>query len=197
MKEEEENIQVNLEKAGSGLPLFEIFILKDISFPLLKTFLSWQNALTFYRSESSKVIKLVEELDNEILFKRKLIPKIIGLEDNSRYYSPAMVLWHLMFIGKQLKVLIVLLSKGKKLDTTIKIEDYKPSIDIDFNIIEEYKKFNIKFINSMEKNVKDKFIKNYLPHPWFGRLNPHSWLIMSAIHLMVHRRQLNKIMINK
>ncbi len=189
----EEKIQDNLEKAGKGLPIFEKIILRDICFPLIKTFLSWENALTFYKSESLKLIQTIEKLDNETLFKRLLVPKIIGLEDNSRFYSPAMVLLHLIFIGKQLNILIILLSKDKKLNSTIKIEDFKPPIDIDLNIVKEFKKFNNNYINSMENKVKDKFIKNYLPHPWFGRLNPHSWLIMSAIHLMVHRRQINKI----
>jgi hypothetical protein len=46
---------------------------------------------------------------------------------------------------------------------------------------------------AIEASVKDKYIRNYHAHPWFGPLNPHQWLVLSAIHQVVRGRQLRKI----
>lgn len=85
------------------------------------------------------------------------------------------------------------LSKNEKPDFVVKIENFKPFVEINHNIVYEYEMFLKAYRRTIEANVKDKYIRNYRVHPWFGPLNPHQWLIMSAIHQSVHGRQLRKI----
>lgn len=191
---EDIEIQNKLEKAGKGLPKTDAIFLKYIGFPILKTFISWDNAFKFFEYQGKEILNLVKDLPKDKLFKKVLIPKIFGIEDNSRYYSPAMVLWHLIYVGECLQEGIVNLSKNEKIDFTVKIENFKPFVEIDEDIVEKYEIFLNNYRKFIETNVKDKYITNCHFHPWFGCLNPHQWLVMSAIHQMVHSRQIKKIL---
>lgn len=191
---EDLQIQNNLEKAGHGLPKIDAIFLKHVGFPILKTFISWDNAMKFFEYEGKEILNLVKDLPKDKLFKKVLIPKIFGIEDNSRYYSPAMVLWHLIYVGVTLQEGIVSLSKNEKIDFTVKIENFKPFVEINEDIVEKYENFLNNYKKFIETNVEYKYINNCLSHPWFGCLNPHQWLVMSAIHQMVHQRQIKKIL---
>ena len=191
---EDIEIQNSLGKAGHGLPKIDAIFLKHIGFPILKTFISWNNAMKFFEYEGKEVLNLVKDLPKDKLFKKVLIPKIFGIEDNSRYYSPAMVLWHLLYVGVTLQEGIVSLSKNEKIDFTVKIENFKPFVQIDEDIVEKYENFLNNYRKFIETNIENKYINNCLSHPWFGCLNPHQWLVMSAIHQMVHKRQIKKIL---
>jgi len=192
--QEDIEIQNKLEKAGKGLPKIDAIFLKHIGFPILKTFISWDNAFKFFEYEGRKILNLVKDLPKDKLFKKVLIPKIFGIEDNSRYYSPAMVLWHLIYVGECLQEGIVNLSKNEKINFTVKIENFKPFVEIDEDIVEKYENFLNNYRKFIETNVENKYINNCHSHPWFGCLNPHQWLVMSAVHQMVHARQIKKIL---
>jgi hypothetical protein len=192
---EDEKIQNGLERAGGGLPSIDAVLLKHFGFPILKTIVSWKRAMNIFESESKKIIDSVKRIDSETLFRRVLISKTFGIEDNSRYYSPAMVLWHLIYVGGAIQEGIISLSRGEQLDFTVKIENFKPFIEIESDILEKYESFVFGFRHIIENSVEDKYIKNYHSHPWFGPLNPHQWLVMSAIHQGVHGRQIRKILV--
>lgn len=190
----DEKIQNQLDSAGKGLPAIEALFLRRIGFPIMKTFTSWDRGMTLFESEGEKILNDVKELDDATLFRRVLIPKIVGIEDNSRYYSPAMVLWHLIYVGEAIQDGIISLSKNESPDLVVKIENFKPFVEISHKIVSEYETFLKAYRHTIETNVADKNIRNYHTHPWFGPMNPHQWLIMSAIHQWVHRRQIRKIL---
>lgn len=154
----------------------------------------WNMGMKLFEYEGKKILKSVKALDRETLFKKVLISKTLGIEDNSRYYSPAMVLWHLIYVGQTIQEGIISLSKNEALDFVVKIEDFKPFVEIKNTIVDEYEVFLNKYRINIETNIQSKNINNFHAHPWFGPLNPHQWLIMSAVHQVVHGRQLRKIL---
>jgi len=192
--EEDKKIQSQLDSAGKGLPAFEAFFLRRIGFPLLKRFMSWDSAMKLFEHEGQRILNDVKQLDDNALFRKVLIPKVLGIEDNSRYYSPAMVLWHLIYVGEAIQGGIINLSRNDPVDFVVKIENFKPYVEIDQNIVSKYEVFLNNYRPTIEDNSQDKYIHNYHAHPWFGPLNPHQWLILSAIHQVVHGRQLRKIL---
>jgi hypothetical protein len=187
------NPQKSLGKAGAGLPKLQNLILRHIAFPMLRLTLSWKRAETLFESEGAKVLKLVAGLSQEQMNTKVLVPKTLGIEDNSRYYSAAMVLWHLIYVGETINTGIISLSRGETLDFTVKIENFKPFVDISPNITDDYQAFLTNYRPALEKNVHDRRKANYHSHPWFGPLNPHGWLVLSAVHQFIHRRQLANI----
>ena len=192
--EEDKQIQNSLERAGNGLPSIDAIFLKHVGFPILKTIVSWDKGLDVFEREGKRIIDSLIDVNNDVLFKKVLISKTLGIEDNSRYYSPAMVLWHLIYVGETIQEGIISLSKGEKLDFTIKIENFKPFVEIEKNILEKYELFLLSYRSSIEQSVEDRHLKNYHAHPWFGPLNPQQWVIMSALHQWVHGRQIRKIL---
>lgn len=186
-------IQNSLEKAGKGLPKVEAIFLKYLCFPILKIVFNPNRALKMFEYEGEKILKLVKPMDKNQLFQRVLIPKVFAIEDNSRFYSPAMVLWHLIYVGEAIQQGVVDLSQGKTIDFTVKIENFKPFVEIDENIVERYEKFLFNYKKFLDKNLININSKNCHTHHWFGCLNPHGWLVMSMAHQLIHRRQIEAI----
>ncbi len=183
----------DLGKAGGGLSTGRAFFLRYVGFPFLNSIVSWERALDIFEKEGEKVLSLACSMDKDKLFERVLVPKLFGLEDNSRYYSIAMALEHLLVVGNALQNRIPSLSQGKSLDKEIKIEDYKPYMKIDDGIIDEYEIFLHSFRKKLEENVDNIYLENRHEHPWFGALKAKDWAVMGAIHQIVHRRQIEAI----
>lgn len=191
---DDDNIQNDLEAAGKGLPSIDALILRYAAFPFLKTVLSWDVAMNLFEREGKRIVSHVKDLDQKSLFQRVLVPKTFGIEDNSRYYSPAMILWHLQYVGETIGEGVVTLSKNEHLDIVVKIENFKPYVEIAPDIVSKFEHFIANFRNNVEKGIVNKSVDNTLSHPWFGDLNPHAWIVLAAIHQMVHGRQLKKVL---
>jgi len=191
-KDSQELIE-DLGKAGGGLSSGRAFFLRYLGFPLLNSVISWDRDLDIFEKEGEKVLSLARFMEKDKLFERVLVPKLFGLDDNSRYYSVAMVIEHLIIVGSALKKRIPSLSQGKNLDKEIKIEDYKPYMEIDDTIIDEYEMFLHGFRKELEENIDNIYLENRHEHPWFGELKAKDWSVMGAIHQMVHRRQIEAI----
>ena len=183
----------SLAPAGEGLPTYKRVAAKYVMFPLLNRFVSWDKAWDVYDKEGAKIIAMASALNQEQLFKRVLVPKLFGLEDNSRYYSVAMVIEHLLIVGQALTVRIPILSKGKKLPNQVAIEDVKPYTDIDEEIVAQFADFMGSYREKLDANVENIHIDNTSDHPWFGAFNPKQWSILGMVHQTVHRRQIEAI----
>ncbi len=193
LEEDSQNIITDLGRAGDGISPAKRFLAKHLMFPLLNSAISWDRAWDIYDREGKKIIALASTLDRESLFKRVLVPELFGLEDNSRYYSVAMVIKHLLIVGNALQTRIPLLSKGTKLDKHVKIEDVKPYIQIDDDIVHQFEVFLSTYREKLTRNVEDIHIDNTSQHPWFGEFNPKQWSILGMAHQIVHRRQIEAI----
>jgi len=194
MKEiDSKEIIETLQEAGAGISPGKRLLGKHLLFPLLNTFISWEKAWDIYDKEGQKIIALASDLKHDALFKRVLVPKLFGLEDNSRYYSVAMVIEHLMIVGKALHTRIPILSKGEKLNDQVQIEDVKPYTEIDEDIIAQFEQYLATYREALAQNVEDIHLDNTSEHPWFGAFNPKQWSILGMVHQIVHRRQIEAI----
>ena len=69
----------NMEaKAGDGLPKVEYAFIKYMLIPILKVTFTWNIALKFYRYESDRIKKIVDNLDDDTRKKRVKIDKVFG-----------------------------------------------------------------------------------------------------------------------
>ena len=182
-----------LGEAGEGIAPFKRLMAKWVMFPLINRFISWEKAWDIYDREGAKIITLASPLNQAQLFERVLVPELFGLEDNSRYYSVAMVIKHLMIVGNALQTRIPVLSRGEKLPDQVQIEDVKPYTNIDDDIVEQFEQYLSSYKETLIQNVRDIHIDNTSVHPWFGAFNPKQWSVLAMIHQIVHRRQIEKI----
>lgn len=183
-----------LAPAGAGLSRGRALFLRYAGFPLLNRFISFDRGLDFFEKEGERIVGLAEPLDEEALFTRVMVPPLFGLEENSRYYSVAMVLEHLLIVGNALQNRIPALSRGERLAQEVRIENYKPYTDITPDIVARYRVFVEEFREKLLENMGDIDCENRHEHPWFGPLNPKEWMVMGAIHQIVHRRQIEAVL---
>ncbi|MCH9739448.1 MAG: hypothetical protein K0U38_01215, partial [Epsilonproteobacteria bacterium] len=193
-QQDSQEIIKELGESGAGLSSFRRSLAKHFLFPLLNRLLSWEKAWDIYDKEGQKIIQLSSTLNQEQLFRRVLVPKLFGLEDNSRYYSVAMVIEHLFIVGSALQVRIPILSRGKKLNKHVKIEDVKPYKEIDEDVVKKFEIFLSTYREKLEKNIENIYIDNTSKHPWFGEFNPKQWSVLGVVHQIVHRRQIEAIL---
>ncbi|WP_457592528.1 DinB family protein [Hydrogenimonas sp.] len=183
-----------LAPAGAGLSPLRAMMARHILLPLLARSLSFDFALGRFVKEGERIAALAEGVEEKLLFKRVLVPPLFGLEENSRYYSVAMVLQHLLDVGSALQARIPKLSRGEKPPKAVRIEDYKPYTDIDADIILRYRRFVAGFRPALLQTLGDTDAPHTHAHPWFGELNPKGWMVMGMVHQIVHRRQIEGIL---
>ena len=184
-----------LDKPEAGLPLVELAVAKYIMFPMLRNLTSKEKAIDVFAEETERIIALIAELKPDLLTERRLIPRLKGLEDSSRYWSVAMTIEHLVIVGGGIAQVIVDLSKnGGSKRPPRGTADVKPNPDVDAQkIINKFKQMSDAFIAEMKPLNVGAFPSATFLHPWFGQLNAHSWLTLAGMHQRIHRKQIEKI----
>jgi len=186
-----------LDKPGAGLPFIEWAVAKYIIFPRLFKNTTVDQAIERYEKVTKQIIAVTDPLDVATLSERRLIPRLQGLEDSSRYWSVAMTLQHLIIVSHSMRKVVTTLSQGKPIDRKASIADLKPAVDLDAETIRE------KFQKSSQALAKDLRACDFqtpisktqkFDHPWFGPLNAEQWLKFAAPHQKIHANQISEIL---
>lgn len=187
--------QPTLDKPGAGLPFYEWAIANYIIFPLRFKTISPQQALQEFQTEVGKIVALTESLSEEKLAERRLIPRLLGLEDSSRYWSCAMTLRHLVIVLKGSAGILTALTHNKTDMQERGTADVKPEEELDQGTIRQ------EFIDQAEQFARmasrleiDKYPEAKFRHPWFGKLNARQWLLFAAPRTRIHRKQIEEIL---
>jgi hypothetical protein len=161
--------------------------------PILLRIVPWEDAHEQFVQETAKVVKLYNDIPQDMRTKRVLIPKLMGLEDSSRYWSADMVLDHMMIVSRGMSTIIHALDKEQKLMFEVKTADVKPRLTHDTQILPVFEE-KAKECLSLLKSIQNKKSKTKHNHPWFGALDTQGWNILMAVHQKIHRRQMEKIL---
>jgi hypothetical protein len=187
---------VQLDQPGAGLPAYETFFLRYVSFPRYVRTMTWHSAVELFHEEGQKINALVHPLSDLQLLSPILIDRLRGMEDSSRNWSPAMTMKHLIITGKDFKDVIIHLNEGKIPERNVNIANYKPSPEIGWEVIGRFKGFQDEFITIMSDERYHRSSDIKLDHPWLGPLNSFQWLCLAAGHQYLHRTQIKKILSN-
>lgn len=189
------NAEPQLAKPGAGLPFLEWAIAKYIILPYRFKQTSPQSALLAFTAESNTISSLVAPLNQDQMSERRLIPRLIGLEDSSRYWSVAMTLKHVTIVGNRMKGVIVGLSSGDPPTKPGSIADVKPPIDVDCTTIRaEFEQMSQDFVETVSNVDFDKFPNTKYAHPWFGAMTAKEWLFLATPHMEIHEKQIGEIL---
>lgn len=188
------NSAPKLGKPGAGLPFYEWFIAKYLLFPQRFRTTDNAQAISDFAEESNHVIRIVSQLAPGQLAEKRLIKRLRGLEDNSRYWSIAMAIEHMIIAGTSLRGVLISLSSGRADLPESSITSLKPNPEISSEgLIERFEQMTQKFVRTAEGSKIDAFPKLTYGHPWFGPLNAREWLIFAGAHQAVHRKQIEEI----
>jgi N-acetylglutamate synthase-like GNAT family acetyltransferase len=184
-----------LKKAGAGLPYFEAFMMRYFIFPKYSRSASWEQSQKLFEAEGRRLIEGVGALSPHALAYKKLSPRIAGIEDSSRYWSPAMILEHLMIVGRAMGDIIERLSRGESPKTVVKIAAVKPlGLSDPQQVREDFLLFAKTHSQKILSAVQDRNSQTTCKHPWFGAIRAAEWYWLMGAHQGIHRKQLVEIM---
>lgn len=185
-----------LQPPGAGLPMIERAVL-NATFKLGSGLLTDKFALKMFRRETLELLRLASGEDESYdVFHPLLIPRVIGIEDSSRKWSVMMVLEHLCMTNRDMLNVVKALSDGIEPRGEIDIALYKPSPDVDYDVLDRFREINDEYGETVERIIQSRGnIQSAVrfKHPWFGALSAHQWHSLAAAHQWIHRRQMQKI----
>ena len=179
-----------LQPPGAGLPKLEKAFIKQILVPFTKYGLGWKSSRIWLDYEMKQITKMLAPLTEEAYHKRTLIAHHLGIEDDTRDWSIAMVIEHLIIVNTGIIEVIKTLGREETVEMEIRIEDVKP--------------YDGAHTLSELQSLLDTYHQAYTPpkrnsqmtkaHPWFIEFNDQEWNTFLAIHTWVHRRQIKAIL---
>jgi hypothetical protein len=186
--------ELKFSAAGAGLPKVEGVLLKYFFVPLFAAFTPWRFAARAFLSEGYRALVLAQNSKHEHLSKRILIPRLIAMEDNSRYWSVFMALRHLILVGEVIEDIVIKSSNGQHSTKILSIVAVKPEMNTSATVLGNYRDFLERFERRLATEVADHHSKITHIHPWLGPLTTHQWLCLGAVHQRLHRRQIEMIL---
>jgi len=179
-----------LQPPGAGLPRLERLFIRYTLVPFAKYCLGWRSSRLWLDHEMQKIKKMVTPLSEASYQKRVLIDHHLGIEDDTRDWSVAMVIEHLIIVNTGIIEVIKTLGEERPVTMDIRIEDVKP----------HHGNTTLQALQSL----LDNYQRGYTPpkrnsrmtkaHPWFVAFNDQEWHTFLAIHTWVHRRQIEAIL---
>lgn len=180
-----------LAPPGAGLPLVERWLAGTLLHGM-RAVLGKPGLSRWLHRETTRAIALAASLSPELARQQVLLPRLTGLEDNSRYWSANMVLQHLAIVNGGIRQIAGALSEQRHFGRQVRIAEVKPGPDAGPEqqallqaTVDDY----LAFIDALgELSATGRHT-----HPWFGPLDLRGWHALSAMHATAHRRQLEHI----
>ena len=185
------NSEPQLAPPGAGLPKLELFIGQMLS-ALKRRFGSRKSFNAEFNRERARIRQLVRSCDSDLLARRVLIARALGMEDSSRNWSVLMTLDHLRIVHREMARVIGDLTDGKMPTGTASTAAVKPGPQVTADVIAEYEKSCDALLATVAAATS---LKTHLrfAHPWFGPMDAHGWHALAAGHLGIHRVQIERI----
>ncbi len=182
------SIEPKLAAPGAGIPFFER-MLSNAGLRFLATVKSRQLLQQQFDEEEWRLRALAGGLSDEEGRQQMLISRIAGLEDSSRYWSPWMVLQHLVIVNGAITGIIPALAAGRTGLPAASTAGVKPVQTAGPEMKAMFDKVNERYRRTVDSIADLKTAAKH-PHPWFGPLDAHGWHALAAVHMAIHRRQL-------
>jgi hypothetical protein len=180
-----------LAAPGAGLPAYELVIARAL-FALRAWTLDRNRVDTVFLREQALVADLVRSCPAGRLNDRVLIPRPRGLEDSSRHWSVLMTLEHLRIVNLACAAIVRDLSRGILPAGKASTADVKPSPEVKEAVIGDYETSCRELLAAAEEAC-DLDDPARFPHPWFGPMSARRWHLLAAVHMGLHRRQIESI----
>jgi hypothetical protein len=187
-----EEVMASLEPPGAGIAWYYLAANRLVVRPFIERPMRWERALEVFAARHRRVCAALEGLAPAQLERRVLVPRLAGLEDSSRYWSPAMVCRHLEHVGSLIVDVIVRLSREEVVPERVDFAAVKP-VDVPASTTKVYEAFANGVAERLAREVVNRRAPGTVPHPWFGELDAKGWLWLLGFHTWVHARQLEAI----
>ncbi|MDA0814196.1 MAG: DinB family protein [Verrucomicrobia bacterium] len=181
-----------LAAPGAGLPKIEL-IFSRFRFGWALRTRSREQFSALFESERVQILALARSCDAETGARPVLIDRLRGMEDSSRYWSVFMTLDHLRIVNLAVAGAIRALGKGELPDRVARTADVKPDPAADITAIDDFER-SCEFLSTCAQQVPDLKTSQRFDHPWFGPMDAGGWHALGAVHMSIHRKQIERIL---
>lgn len=190
--QQSETVEPTLAPPGAGVPWPELMFGRAM-FGCLRLAWSRRTALRRFIEDGRRITRCIRALEDRVGSRRVLVPRLTGLEDSSRYWSPFMIAQHLFVVNRDALAIIESLCDGRIPTGEVRIANLKPDAGATRNAVDDLEKSIEAFPRRIPGMANWPGLTRHR-HPWFGPLNAHGWLCMVAMHHSIHRRQLDCVL---
>lgn len=187
-----EDHEPKLAPPGAGIPGVELLIARSL-LKLLYYTERREKVSARFQTERERVRALADQFNPDEAARRVLVPRLRGMEDSSRYWSLLMTLDHLRIIHRSIIGVVTNLADGKIPPGQASTAAVKPSASVTSAVVPLYEESCDDLIDAIAK-IPNLRTKARFTHPWFGSLDAAGWHLVSAIHLGIHRQQIQSIL---
>lgn len=181
-----------LAPPGAGLPWLELQIAR-LLFGWRWSRLSRQQINESFEHERCIMLNLARSCTPETGARRVLIKRLRGIEDSSRFWSVYMTLDHVRIMNTVVARTMQTLSHGQVPSGKASTANVKPAPQADASAIEGFD-HSCDLLLKCVQAIPDLHTKERFTHPWFGPLDAAGWHAMAAMHMNLHRRQIESIL---
>jgi hypothetical protein len=183
-----------LAPPGAGLPLPARWIVRLLGRRLLRAKYTVDEALLDVQRTAANMLQRAAVLSDTEFNTRVLVPRLRGLEDSSRFWSPGMVLEHLCITSSAMVKLAVGLSNGHTIDDVVSTAAVKPTGNLGRAVLDDFEAIHFGVGDRVRAALGKEMNTRTHRHPWFGPLTASDWLRLLAGHARIHQRQLHHIL---
>lgn len=176
---------------ATGIPPHER-LAANLGVRLYASLASPASVLRLFRSEAERLLVLTREVPDELGARPVLIPRLPGIERDSRHWSLYMTLDHLVMVNTAITALIHGICSDRHHQIEIRLEDVRPHADAGPDRIEALANLVERYSGVIDR-LGHLSSRTRHPHPWFGPLTARQWHALAAIHNRTHRVQIEQI----
>jgi hypothetical protein len=184
----------HLARPGAGLPFLEARLVRWFGRAMMRRRFTWDSALDAMEAAAERLLQRADRLPESELSTRVLIPRLTGMEDSSRYWSPVMVLEHLCITAQGMLSIAILLSNGKETTHVVSTAAVKPKGLPVPAVLTDFSNIHRGARTRLAAEAGDHRDWPAHEHPWFGQLNATDWIRLLGMHTQLHERQFNRIL---
>ncbi len=188
----DESPSLALDPPGAGLPAYERWIVRPL-FRVLRAVKSRQEFMAKFEEERQAILTMVADLPPKSGKKPVLIDRVQGMEDSSRYWSVYMTLDHLRIVNLSIAQVIKILASGDEVIPVVSVADVKPDPSVGVEIVKAFRQSARLYQRALRDLPTLKTSRRHR-HPWFGELDAAGWHALTALHLKIHRKQIERIL---
>ena len=184
--------RVELGEPGAGLPWLELQIAR-VGFAWSRWRKSRAEFADLFVAERDRVLELAARCDAETGTRQVLIDRVRGMEDSSRHWSVFMTLEHLRMVNLSFAGILRSLVRDEIPEGEARTADVKPGPGVGIEVLPEFERSCELFLKNSHKIAGGKGNSRF-SHPWFGPMDADGWHALGAVHMRIHRQQIEKIL---
>ena len=176
-----------------GLPWVQDFVARYVAFPAYCRTTSFERATRDFQLEIRRIEDLCGHFSPDDFLRRVTVSSQVGLEEDERHWSAALVVEHTVLVGEAIGRTLVFLSRDQAPPEAFNREAMRPRGGKGVAVMEDLLRLARDYPHLVRTQLGSRTATQVHRHPFFGDLDLARWHCLSVSHLRVHRRQLHEI----